>query len=98
MELASLFNLLENIIDDIPQCLYEKLRQRMKVRKFNNAKIILDYGGPILYFYYLKKGLVTSLNKDGNMVWFCEENEIILFNKFSYNNFSSYNIVAEKIV
>lgn len=97
MELISLFSLLEDLCDSIPQSFYDKLEEKTEVRTFGKRTTLLNFGEPVKYLYYLKKGIVTGSNENRNMVWFCEPNEIILFNYFTATrSHASHNVVVEK--
>ena len=96
-ELNALYSLIENIIDDIPKELFDNLQNKMKPKVFHDVSVLMEVGDPIIDFYYLKEGIVSGFNKEDNLVWFCESNEIILFHEFIFKNSSSlHQIVVEK--
>ncbi len=97
MSANKMFSLLDDLLENIPDKFYKNLRNKMTCKVYEKSQTILDCGDSIKYLYYLEKGFARGLDEQGNMIWFCEENEIILFNKFSsVKSRSAYQVIVEK--
>lgn len=97
MKLFNLFSLLENFDGDLPNGFYHGLKESMTLEFFFKKETILQIGDRSNYFYYLAKGNAWGVNEENIMTWFCEENEIILFDNSLVDKCkSSYQIVIGK--
>ena len=97
METQALFSLLEDLVEEIPQSFFIKLDQELKPKLYSERTIIIERGSYQRYFYYLSKGIATGRDEERIVSFFCEENEIILFDESFIDNLpSTLEITVEK--
>lgn len=79
MEFANLFSLLDDFNPQLRECFYRRLKPHMEYIWIDKLTTLTTVGANLDYFYYLKHGMAYGFDNRSNMIWFCLENEILVF-------------------
>lgn len=71
--------LMDDFNPQLRECFYRNIKPHMEYMWINKHTTLTTVGANLDYFYYLKHGVAYGRGHSGNVIWCCEENEILIF-------------------